>query len=188
MTVNNENGLRTYKSHSEEIAAEIFQSLRRVFKIVFLSADIILFCVEKKQNITYSREESSLLNWRYIKASFFIFKIHLLIQSCIFLTTVHLSILPFITQPFFHSNFRYSRSLEFIHASIDISIWPQLFKAGLRYPRVSVKFDFRSENFERKFSSNIFACNLIIGCSKKNSENFPKKTFEQRNKESWIKI
>ena len=79
MTVNNENGLRTYKSHSVEIAAEIFQSLRRVFKIVFLSADIILFCVEKKQNITYSREESSLLNWRYIKASFFIFKIHLLI-------------------------------------------------------------------------------------------------------------
>lgn len=69
MTVNNENGLRTYKSHSVEIAAEIFQSLRRVFKIVFLSADI-LFCVEKKQNITYSREESSLLNWRYIKASF----------------------------------------------------------------------------------------------------------------------
>lgn len=70
MTVNNENGLRTYKSHSEEIAAEIFQSLRRVLKIVFLSADIILFCVEKKQNITYSREESSLLNWRYIKNPF----------------------------------------------------------------------------------------------------------------------
>ena len=129
MTVNNENGLRTYKSHSEEIAAEIFQSLWRVFKIVFLSADIILFCVEKKQNITYSREESSLLNWCYIKASFFIFKIHLLIQSCIFLTTVHLSILPFITHPFFHSNFRYSRSLEFIHASIDISICCSLLRS-----------------------------------------------------------
>ena len=51
-----------------------------------------------------------------------------------------------------------------------------------------MKFDFRSENFKGKFSSNLFACNLIIGCSKKNSENFPKKTFEQRNKESWIKI
>lgn len=120
MTVNNENGLRTYKSHSEEIVAEIFQSLRRVFK---------MFCVEKKQNITYSREESSLLNWRYIKASFFIFKIHLLIQSCVFLTTVHLSILPFITHPFFHSNFRYSRSLEFIHASIDISICCSLLRS-----------------------------------------------------------
>ena len=33
-----------------------------------------------------------------------------------------------------------------------------------------MKFDFRSENFKRKFSSNLFACNLIIGCSKKNSE------------------
>ena len=83
---------------------------------------------------------------------------------------------------------------EVITASLELSLFhylhirPQLFKAGLRYPRVSVKFDFRSENFERKFSSNIFACNLIIGCSKKNSENFPEKTFDQRNKESWIKI
>ena len=51
-----------------------------------------------------------------------------------------------------------------------------------------MKFDFRSENYKRKFSSNLLACNLIIGCSKKNSENFPKKTLEQRNKERWIKI
>ena len=57
MTVNNENGLKTYKSHSEEMAAEIFQSLRRVFKIVFLSADIILFCVEKsKTSLTAERK------------------------------------------------------------------------------------------------------------------------------------
>ena len=51
-----------------------------------------------------------------------------------------------------------------------------------------MKFDFRAENFRKKFSSNLVACNLIIGCSKKNSENFPYKIFEQRNKESWIRI
>ena len=51
-----------------------------------------------------------------------------------------------------------------------------------------MKFDFRSENFERKFSSNIFACNLIIGCSKKNSENFPKKTFEKEIKKPGLKF
>ena len=32
-----------------------------------------------------------------------------------------------------------------------------------------MKFDFRSENLKRKFSSIIFACSLIVGCSKKNS-------------------
>lgn len=119
MTVNNENGLRTYKSHSEEIAAEIFQSLRHVLKIVFLSADIILFCVEKKQNITYSREESSLLNWRYIKASFFIFKIHLLIQSCMFSDNC----------PFIHPSIHYSSIFSF-----KFSLFPNSSMHPLIYP------------------------------------------------------
>ena len=52
-----------------------------------------------------------------------------------------------------------------------------------------MKFDFWSESFKRKFSSNIFACNFIIGFPKSNREDFSlKRIFEQRNKESWINI
>ena len=47
-----------------------------------------------------------------------------------------------------------------------------------------MRFDFRYESFKRKFSSNLFASNLIIGCSKKNGENFTLKTLGQRNKET----
>ena len=52
-----------------------------------------------------------------------------------------------------------------------------LFKAGLRQPRVSVKFDYSSEGFKRKFSSNIFACNLIIEWPRKEWGNFNLKDF-----------
>ena len=37
-----------------------------------------------------------------------------------------------------------------------------------------MKFDFKSESLKRKFGLNLFSNNLIIGCSKKNRENFPK--------------
>ena len=40
-----------------------------------------------------------------------------------------------------------------------------------------MKFDFRSESFKRKFSSNIFACNFIIGFPKSNREDFSLKGF-----------
>ena len=33
-----------------------------------------------------------------------------------------------------------------------------------------MKFVFSSESFKRKFISNLFACNLITGCFKKNSK------------------
>ena len=51
-----------------------------------------------------------------------------------------------------------------------------------------MKFDFRSESFERKSTSIIFVNKLIIGCSKKKEENCPRKAFEQRKKETWIKV
>ena len=53
-----------------------------------------------------------------------------------------------------------------------------------------MKFYFRSESFERKSTSIIFVNKLIIGCSKKKEENnyCPKKAFEQRKKETWIKV
>ena len=49
----------------------------------------------------------------------------------------------------------------------------ELFKAGLSSPRISVKFEFRYESLKSKFNFIIFAYNLIIGCSKKNRENYP---------------
>ena len=51
-----------------------------------------------------------------------------------------------------------------------------------------MEFDFRFENFKRKFSSNLFACNLIIEYSKKNREIFLYKALEKRNIETNIKI
>ena len=51
-----------------------------------------------------------------------------------------------------------------------------------------MKFDFRSENFKRKFSSNLFACNLIIGCSKKNSEKFSQKPLNKEIKKAGLKF
>ena len=51
-----------------------------------------------------------------------------------------------------------------------------------------MKFDFMSESFERKSISVIFVYNLMIGCCKKSKENYLKKAFEQRNRETWIKI
>ena len=51
-----------------------------------------------------------------------------------------------------------------------------------------MEFDFGSESFKRKFSSNLFTCNLIIECSKRNRENFLLKALEKRNIETCIKI
>ena len=46
-----------------------------------------------------------------------------------------------------------------------------------------MKFDFRSESFKRKFSKIIFFYKMMIGCFEK-KKNYPKKTFELRNKET----
>ena len=59
-------------------------------------------------------------------------------------------------------------------------------KLSLDNPGVSLKVDFWSESFKRsrKCSSNLFACNLIAGCSNENKENCLLKVFEQRNKKN----
>ena len=51
-----------------------------------------------------------------------------------------------------------------------------------------MKSEFRSESFKRKFSRIVFVLNMIIGCSKKNTVNYPKKAFPLTNKETQIKI
>ena len=42
-----------------------------------------------------------------------------------------------------------------------------------------MKSGLRSESYKRKFGLIIFVQNLIIGCSKKKRELFPKKTYEK---------
>ena len=60
-----------------------------------------------------------------------------------------------------------------------------LFKAGLWYPRVSVKYDLRSESYERKFSLNIFDDQFDDWIFwKKNWNFFLKNAFELINKET----
>ena len=43
--------------------------------------------------------------------------------------------------------------------------WAGMFKAGLRKPRLSAKFEFRCESLKSKFSVIHFVKKLIIGCS-----------------------
>ena len=42
-----------------------------------------------------------------------------------------------------------------------------MFKAGLRYSRLSAKFEFRYERLKSKFSLVLFVLNLMIECFKK---------------------
>ena len=42
---------------------------------------------------------------------------------------------------------------------------------------VSAKFELRYESLKSKFSLILFAYNLMIGYSKKNRENYPRKCF-----------
>ena len=49
-----------------------------------------------------------------------------------------------------------------------------LFKAGLRKPRVTAKFEVRYESLKSKFSLILFNYNLMTGYFKKNIENYPR--------------
>ena len=51
-----------------------------------------------------------------------------------------------------------------------------------------MKFDFRSESVKRKFSSNLFACNLIMRCSKKNMGTFPFRLLKKEIKKPRLKF
>ena len=55
--------------------------------------------------------------------------------------------------------------------------WAGFFEAGLRYPRVSAKFELKYESLKSKSSLILFTYNLMIGYSKKNRENYPRKCF-----------
>ena len=62
-------------------------------------------------------------------------------------------------------------------ADHSVSTRAGLFEAGLRYPRVSAKFELKYESSKSKFSLILFAYNLMIGYSKKNKENLSEKVL-----------
>ena len=50
-------------------------------------------------------------------------------------------------------------------------------QSRVKINRVRAKFEFRFESLKSKFSFILFTYNLMIGCSKKNRENYPGKCF-----------
>ena len=70
----------------------------------------------------------------------------------------------------------------------DVSCVHDLFKAGLRQPGVSAKFEFRYESLKSKFSFILFAYYSMIGCSKKNRENYRENAFEKKKKKLRLKF
>ena len=58
-----------------------------------------------------------------------------------------------------------------------LSIWAESFEAGLRQPRVSARFEFRFESLKSLSLDFLFVYKLMIGSSKNNRENYPRKWF-----------
>ena len=63
----------------------------------------------------------------------------------------------------------------------------ELFKAGLRSPKVSARFEFRFESLKSISVSILFVYKLMIGSSKNNRENYPRKCFRTQEKENRVK-
>ena len=51
-----------------------------------------------------------------------------------------------------------------------------------------MKFEFRYESIKRKFSLILFIYNLMIGCSKKNRENYRGKCFGTKEEETGLRF
>ena len=66
--------------------------------------------------------------------------------------------------------------------------WAELFKARLRKPRVSARFEFRFESLKRISVLIFFICKLMIESSKYNRENYARKCFWTQERETWIKF
>ena len=64
----------------------------------------------------------------------------------------------------------------------------ELFEAGLRLPRVSARFEFRFESLKSISVLILFVYKLMIGSSKNNRENYPRKTFGTLEKETRVKF
>ena len=65
--------------------------------------------------------------------------------------------------------------------------WAELFKAGLRWPRVSVRFELRFESWKSISDLILFVYKLMIGSSKNSKEKYPRKCFWTQDKETRVK-
>ena len=66
--------------------------------------------------------------------------------------------------------------------------WAELFKDGLRQPRVSARFEFRFESLISISVLILFVYKLMIESSKYNRENYPRKCFWTQEKETRVKF
>ena len=64
----------------------------------------------------------------------------------------------------------------------------ELFKAGLRLPRVSARFEFKFESFKGISVLILFVYKLMIESSKYNRENSPRKCFWTQERETRVKF
>ena len=71
---------------------------------------------------------------------------------------------------------------------INAAFWAGLFKAGLTYPKVSTKFEFRYESLKSKFSLILFVYNLVIKYSKQNKKIFRENVFNEKKKRPGLKF
>ena len=69
-----------------------------------------------------------------------------------------------------------------------LNFWAELFKAGLRQPRVSARFELRFESLKSISVLILFVYKLMIGSSKNNRENYLRKCFWTQEKETWVKF
>ena len=58
-----------------------------------------------------------------------------------------------------------------------VNTWAELFKAVLRQPRVSARFEFRFEGLKSISVLILFVYKLMIESSKNNRGNYPRKCF-----------
>ena len=72
--------------------------------------------------------------------------------------------------------------------SYEVTTRAELFKAGLRKPRVSARFEFRFERLKSISVLILFVYKLMIESSKYNSKNYPRKCFWTQERETWVKF
>ena len=69
-----------------------------------------------------------------------------------------------------------------------VESWAELFKAGLRWPRVTARFKFRFGSLKSISVFILFVNRLMIGRCKNNRENYPRKCFWAHEKETRVKF
>ena len=95
-----------------------------------------------------------------------------------------------------HNSFEFEKSLPYVRDSgiqklmeiFAVESWAELFKAGLRWPRVTARFKFRFGSLKSISVFILFVNRLMIGRCKNNRENYPRKCFWAQEKETRVKF